>query len=572
MPTAGRSRDPWRLPDGSGFAAATSRFLARLLGPLLGLVGVERALLPALLGLQHAVDQRRASENQAGWVRGLVGLAAFKSGLFVVLVAYLLRAQAGSDLLWVLAFCQCFAICALVLVVFHSDALVDGDDLRILAPTPVKPRTVYAARCLHMASHALVYALLCGVFPLALGPLATKDAWPLLLVPPVVAAAFAAAVGSTALAHTLLLAVVGARRFERAALALRVALFSALYLATQALPRRPDLLQEAWHGPARAWTPPTCFAQLGPFVRGEADFAAAQGAFAWLAACFALLPLAILAASRTYLAALQEPERAHGEARGVRESAWLAWLGDRLCRDHAERAGFGLAGALAWRERPFLRQALVSAAGLLIASATSLLVPGAYGATGLAWLAEARFAALVGLAILVPTMLDLARFSAQPEARWVHAAAPLPNLDGVHRGALLGVACSFCLPIMAGTAAAVALFVGRPHSVAVLACLGLALATGLWFAPRFAYFLPFSEPFTWQDNSLRNFGAVLALMGLLGMLVLGAGAVLALVPLGEWALLALSGVLLPAAWGRFRAAPGPISAARPPRKATSAAH
>jgi hypothetical protein len=572
MPTARRSRDPWRLPDGSGFAAATSRFLARLLGPLLGLLGVERALLPALLGLQHAVDQRRASENQAGWVQGLVGVAAFTSGLFVVLLAYLLRAQAGSDLLWVLAFCQCFAICALVLVMFHSDALVDGDDLRILAPTPVKPRTVYAARCLHMASHALVYALLCGVFPFALGPLATKDAWPLLLVPLMVAAAFAAAVGSTALAHSLLLAVVGARRFERAALALRIALFSALMLTMQVLPRRHDLLQEVWNGPARAWTPPTCFAQLGPFVRGEADFAATQGAFAWLAACLALLPLAILAASRSYLAALQEPERAQGDSRGVRESAWLAWLGDRLCRDHAERAGFGLAGALAWRERPFLRNALTQSAVLLIQSAGILLIPGTDVATGLTWLAGARFAGLAGLAMLVPITLDIARFSAQPEARWVHAAAPLPNLDGVHRGALLGVACSFCLPIMATTAVVVALFAGLQHSAAVLACLGLALATGLWFTPRFAYFLPFSEPFAWQDNSLRNLGAALALLGLLGLQVLVTGAVLALVPLGEWALLALSVVLLPVAWRRFRAAPGPISAVRPPRKARSAAH
>ena len=79
------------MPDASGFSAATSRLLARVLGPSLALLGVERAVLPVLLGLQHAVDQRRASESQGGWLRGLILVGALKSGLFVFVLAYLLR-------------------------------------------------------------------------------------------------------------------------------------------------------------------------------------------------------------------------------------------------------------------------------------------------------------------------------------------------------------------------------------------------------------------------------------------------------------------------------------------------
>lgn len=573
MAKARASKDPWKLPDASGFSAATSRLLARVLGPSLALLGVERAVLPVLLGLQHAVDQRRASESQGGWLRGLILVGALKSGLFVFVMAYLLREIQGKDLLWVFVFSQCFAICTLVLLVFHSDSLVDGDDLRILAPTPVRPRTVYAARCLHMASHTIPYALLCGLFPLALGPVVTKDAWPMVLVPVLIAAAFASALGSVTLLHALTLLLVGARRFADVALGLRVALFAGLVASSQLLQRLGlDSLREAWAAPWRAWVPPLCLADLGPLVRGELGLAASKGALWCLVACFALLPLSILAASRRYLNSLQAPPSMQRHAGGLRERGWLPWLGDRLCPDHAQRAGYGYASALARRERPFLRQALVSSAGLVFGSSFGLILQRDDGVAAVAWIIEAQYASLVFLAILMPTMLDLARFSAHPEARWVHATAPLPNFTSLHRGALLGVACSFCLPLFCGTAAIYVLVAGFEHAVAVIASLGVALVTALWCSPRFVFHLPFSEPFSWHDDSMRNLGAVAPIAAVMVLQMIAVGALYALAPAAEWALLILVALLLPLAWRRFQAIGGPLAAARAPKKAKAAAH
>jgi len=556
------SNDPWRLPTARGFIAGCGRALSALFAPLLAACGVRRDTLETLLGLHYALDQRRAGESQLGWVQALIGVAAFKSGLGVFVLTMVLRDFHGPDLLYPLCFAQTFAICALVLLNFHADALVDGDDLRILGATPVPARTVYAARAIFMGSHAALLALLCALWPFALGAVATGDAWPLLLVPLVAACGWAAAVGGVALAHSLLLALVGSRRYASAALVLRVALVLVGLASLQVLPRDPQLMQELWRHPLRPWLPPASFEALGPLVRGEAGAAQLKAALLSVAACTLLLPLAVLATSRRFLRGLQDAQSAKAAAQeGLDERGWLAWLGDRLCRDSAERAGYGYASALARREKPFLRQALVMAAAIVAGTVLSFvgLRRGEAQALGDAVLAGLVFTAVIGSGVI-----DVARFSATPMARWIFAAAPRVDLVALHRGALLGVLAAFWLPLQANILVLCCLLLEPaqwPHVLAALVC---ASALMLAWIDRFRFHLPFTEPFAWQDASLRNLVPALSLLGatLSGTVALACAYwCLAWSP---WVALPLGAAGCIVGWRRLRSVPGPISVARTP--------
>ena len=554
--------DPWRLPDARGFVAGCGRMLAALFAPLLAVCGVRSDTLATLLGLHYAVDQRRAGESQLGWMQALVGVAAFKSGLGVFVMAMVLKDVQGPDLLYPLCFAQTFAICALVLLNFHADALVDGDDLRILGATPVPARTVYAARAIFMGSHAALLALLCASWPFALGAIATGDGWPLLLVPLVAACGWAAATGGVALAHSLLLALVGSRRYASAALVLRVALVLVGLALLQLLPRDPQLLQELWRHPLRPWLPPASFEALGPLVRGEAGAAQLQAVLLSVAACMLFLPLAVLATSRRYLRALQDqPQSKTSVQQGLEERGWLARLGDRLCRDSAERAGYGYASALARREKPFLRQSLVMAAAIVAGTVLSFigLRRGPAQALGDAVLAGLVFTAVIGSGVF-----DVARFSATPMARWIFAAAPRTDLVAIHRGALLGVLAAFWLPLQATILVLCCLLLDAtqwPHVLAALVC---ASALMLWWIDRFHFHLPFTEPFAWQDASLRNMPPALALMGATLAATMALGVAYWFLPWSPWAVLPLGVLGCCTGWRRLRLVPGPIAAARAP--------
>jgi hypothetical protein len=54
--------------------------------------------------------------------------------------------------------------------------------------------------------------------------------------------------------------------------------------------------------------------------------------------------------------------------------------------------------------------------------------------------------------------------------------------------------------------------------------------------------------------------------------MIAVGALYALAPAAEWALLILVALLLPLAWRRFQAIGGPLATARAPKKAKAAAH
>jgi hypothetical protein len=111
-------------------------------------------------------------------------------------------------------------------------------------------------------------------------------------------------------------------------------------------------------------------------------------------------------------------------------------------------------------------------------------------------------------------------------------------------------------------------------AVALLGSCGFTL----WWTPRFQYYLPFTEPFSWQDNSLRNMLPALAMLASVGLLTLAVGLVFAFVPYGALAVLPCAAAGLYFAWGRFRRVPGPIagptskSETKTPLRATAKAH
>jgi small-conductance mechanosensitive channel len=158
-----KARDPWSLPQAPGVTAWFANLGVTAGRPLWRLIGVEHTTLATLVRLLCTIDTRRSSEQQAGWMQSLIAIGAFKSGLFVFLIAWLLRKQVGTDAIYALQFVQTFALCALVVLNFHADALVDGDDMRILGATPTPARTVYASRCVFMGAHALVPAPVCAL-------------------------------------------------------------------------------------------------------------------------------------------------------------------------------------------------------------------------------------------------------------------------------------------------------------------------------------------------------------------------------------------------------------------------
>jgi len=557
-----KAHEPWRLPQGTGATAWFARLGVRAGRPFWGLLGVERTTLETLVRLLCTIDTRRSNEQQVSWMQSLIAIGAFKSGLFVFVIAWLLRTHVGTDAIYALSFVQTFALCALVVLNFHADALVDGDDLRILGATPVRARTVYASRCVYMGAHAALLASLCAFWPLALGPIITKNAWPLIVVPVVASCALVAAVGFVALSHTLLLMTVGAKRYAGAALVVRTALVCGLLGVLQVLPRRPDWMRAFWEHPLREWLPPTSFLHWGPVLRGEASSAQVQALVLALAGCVVILPVAIALTSRRYLRALHSSEIGSTNAKhNLEDRGWFARVGARLSRSSQERAGFGYASALARREMPFLRQALVMSAATLGGSLLSLV---GLQQEGLPQLARGAMAGLVFVAVVAVGIFDVARFTATPQARWIFAAAPLSDLTAVHRGALLGVLVTIWLPLQL-TAAVLGLvcFGMELWMHTAVALLGSCVLT-LWWAPRFQYYLPFSEPFSWQDNSLRNMLPALAMLASVGVLTVAVGLIYAFVPYGALALLpcALGGLYF--AWRRFRSVPGPV--AGPSRK------
>ena len=571
-----KARDPWSLPQAPGVTAWFANLGVTAGRPLWRLIGVEHTTLATLVRLLCTIDTRRSSEQQAGWMQSLIAIGAFKSGLFVFLIAWLLRTQVGTDAIYALQFVQTFALCALVVLNFHADALVDGDDMRILGATPTPARTVYASRCVFMGAHAALLAALCAFWPLALGPILTKDAWPLVAVPLIAGCALAAAVGFVALSHTLLVMTVGPKRYASAALLVRTGLVCGLLGVLQVLPRKPEWLRAWWDHPLREWLPPTSFMHWGPVLRGEASSAQAQALVLASASCAVLLPLAVALTSRRYLRALHSTEfRSSNLATTVEDRGWLARIGDRLCRSASERAGFGYASALARREKPFLRQALVMSAATVGGSMLPLV---GLQHEAMPQLARGALAGLVFLAVVAVGIFDVARFTATPQARWVFAAAPLSDLIAVHRGALLGVLVTIWLPLQLLAVALAVVFFGTEVWIhAAVALLGSCAFT-LWWTPRFQYYLPFTEPFSWQDNSLRNMLPALAMLAGVGLLTLAVGLVFAFVPYGALAVLPCAVAGLYFAWGRFRSVPGPIagptskSETKTPLRATARAH
>ncbi|MCY2959237.1 MAG: hypothetical protein NTY35_03650 [Planctomycetota bacterium] len=544
-----KSIDPWTIDvRGSWLARAALRGLELLRGPLSAL-GVDVGVARTLLAVRFLLDKRGTFAGLEGQFQtGFVLLLAmgWLSGIGVGIAA--VAKLPGSTWVGLIAV-HAFVMSLFVMLVHFGTILVDGSDVAPIAARPVSDRTFFAVRLAHLSVYVAAIASTSMFWPLLLGWLAYPW-WAILVLVPIAALlGSACAIGVVAAGFSSLLALLGPDRFQRAAFwaqALAAGLFvggpqliTPILIAT--LPKDGGAASMLWI----EWVPPYCAGALYDLVTLQASATTVERALVAIGAPLVLSVIALLAAARGYVRGIS----ADVVGPLPRTRTWpRISIGRRICRNSDEHAGYGLAAALVFRDKTFLR-AVVPLAFALFA--------GALGGTMPLLREKLALPPVIGalplyiFAIVVPAVAELLSVTSTPESAAALDALPIQHRVDVLRGALKAMLLRVVAPLfVAGSAFLLVLSHGRIGIHVPIAACG-AFAIGLLSVRLLALRMPFSHRPLPGEGSMRNLPVM---FGVVGVAILAGGVHFAasLHTLTTIGALILAVLLVPLAWHGLR--------------------
>lgn len=479
----------------------------------LAFLGVDVQRMRAIVATKLTLDARGRAEGGMGNVGLTLFMAlAWLSSLPIGLAAV---AKLSPDLWMALVAGHTLVLLGFLLFSQLAPILVDTTDVQIVGSRPVDDRTLFAARLTHLAAYAISIALPSTFWPVLLGWLGHPFLLVLLVVPIAVALSAANAIGLAALLFAVTAKIAGPARFQRAASWAQVSGAVLALCGVQVLVRvLPfDLLRQVYESGTlwRFLALPLQQGSLFAVVDGHLERVHVVGAVLAFATPLVLLAIALAIASRSFAAALAgEVVRAPSRPRGF-ASSWLQRVGARLCRSHAERAGFDLGLALGRRDRAFLRVALPGSIGVLAPAIVNLFphggpVPGSL----------MRYLGLIPLYFLVivpPSLLESSRLCDTPEGRWIYVASPLASYRDVTRGAIKALIVVLAVPIVLVLLALITLIGGPERLPDALFAAVFAFSLGLAWLPFFHVEVPFTRPLKLGEARWDSLPPMFALMG-----------------------------------------------------------
>jgi hypothetical protein len=544
-----RSRG-WRSrADGSLVVGAALRWADLLRRPIAAL-GVDFPRFRTLLELRLLIDVARpigVGGSTGGVSIGVVLTALLFFGIGIV--AGILALVIPDAFVWVaLSQSMLMAMLAMVMLLQYGEILVDPTDIHVVGPLPVDDRTLFAARLAHLACYVGLLTLAFLVLPVFLASFAYPPWVVLPLYPLLTAIAALVTVSLVALLHAACLRVFGPALFQRATVWMHVALaaswFGGIYVLPKLVPWRHVIPVLEAHPELLGALPPFHLAGLFELALGEVN--ARNVLFA--AAALALGPLALWAtlrlASRQFAAGLASGLGGAAPRRGGWKHPLASRLGARCVRSRAERAGLDWAIAQSRREPTFLRAGLAQLVGFCLMGLGMVMPLREVDA-----LRGAEPFALYVLLLLLPGLLETARFTSHPEAGWILRALPIADAGALLSGAIKGVFFGVALPVVLVFALVLVLLAGPRSLPDLLLALELAAIVGFRALHSMDLEIPFTRSArTGGDISLKNLGTAMAMLAV-GALAAGLHLVVRLSP---WSLWAAVVCLAPLAWREFR--------------------
>jgi len=221
-------------------------------------------------------------------------------------------------------------------------------------------------------------------------------------------------------------------------------------------------------------------------------------------------------------------------------AGWASRLGALVSRSKAERAAFDMCIAYSRRDPVYLRQGLPP----LIA------FPIVGGVLSMRWsdsrwaLGMSAFMALMAF----PAVLEAARYTQHPEARWTYWMSTARSPSDFLRGGIKGMFLGSLMP-MGVLLALIALTIqGFDRTLEAVVALELVALVVLRFTLKWNHGMPFTLKHTMGEVNWTNFPLVMGVMGS-GMLV---GGLQGLLCWNGWTTLASAVVLAPLVVRSFR--------------------
>lgn len=514
---------PWREREKSSLILQFSLWLADRFRGLLTALGVEYGPFRELLRMRLALDMRPGKgmdKINLPILLALMWLAGLMPGVFALLVT--------DPFEW--AFIEILitsGLLAVIMVLQLANLLMDGTDLHVVGPLPVKERTLFAARFAHACIYVCLLAVCLHMWPAFLAMF--RVAWwaPVALAPTaLVSTVFVA--GSVALLYALLLRLFGPERFQRVTLWTQIGLsamaMGGVHIVNQFVDYSGlfDYVQE--NPGALAALPFTWFAGMFALLAGAATTQNMMFTVAAILAPIVVAYVALRLSSRDLIAGLTAVQGGGDVKRPWRDSPSQR-VGRRLCGSATELAGYNWALALSRREPAFLRTAYAQIAGMsMMAFSFAFITRSGNEVFPLHLLGYSLYI----LPMLIPTVLELGAYTEHPEAMRFLRALPADEPGrfkiGAIKALLFGTAF---LPyaVLGPIVLLLSIGAGTHAAGGTLYAFTVALWLGFATTRRVSLTFPFSLKQRHGNVNTANFGVV---MGLLVVIALCIGAHFAL--------------------------------------------
>jgi hypothetical protein len=495
----------------------------RLAGPI-GSLGIDYRRFRAILAVKLTLDRRR----QHAWVQGTKRLAPFTWSLIIhgamgLWLAALTGVVASPLTALTLGLSVVMLMLTFDLVADYSSLLLDSTEARVLAARPVDPRTLLAARVVHVGAYLGMYVAAMAAATCVAG----SWRWGIAFLPAYLLSLLASVVlvlAAVTIVYLLIMRVVSTERVRDATLwaqlGMTVITAAGYYLVSTIDFRGGGGIEES------AWIylyPPAWMAGLPALVSGRAEWSALVLAALGLLVPVLVARIAISLSPRFRVADTDDEVRARVRVRASWSSRAASVLGRWTTPSKAARAAFELVWTLAARDRPFKTRtypALLSV--VLFVVAFGVLARSGVWAAQIGDMAQTNmhlFLLYYGI-LVIPTPILMAPYADHPEAAWIYRGMPIDRPGTVLVAALQVLFIRMILPVFLAIAMVVlAIWGGR-----VIVDIALAFATTRLVTFCFAMVagrrLPFSAPPP-GGASGTTAGAVIGGMGM--VLALGAG-------------------------------------------------
>jgi ABC-2 type transport system permease protein len=409
----------------------------------------------------------------------------------------------------------------MILIADYSTVLLDTADSQILQPRPVSNRTILVARLAHITTYLtlLTLSLAAGAFVAG----TVKYHWLLPLVFGVtLIAATLFVLSVVAVLYLLLMRFINEEKLRDLITYVQIAMTVVLVGLWQLVPRMMDMrrLKERRIDDAR-WIyfyPPTWFAAPTDLLAGNAAgpqlilTALAVGGplvallvVLWLAPAFRVTPESAVSAARPF-----DPPAARGQRSNLAET-----LATIVIRRPSERPLFGFIWRLTARDRQFKRRTYPGFAFIFIFAAIFMLRDDQGLSHALATLGETKkyLLLLYFAGLMIPSAVANIRFTEQPEAAWIYAAAPLEQPGVVLAAAVKVLMLQLIVPTFV-LITALTLVLWGPRIIPDIILAFCATLVVCWLhAFLLGRALPFSEPFGAMEASGRLVRSLLLFVG-----------------------------------------------------------